>query len=340
MGRAASKASARRRAANRARGEARTRKRVRARPVTPGERTKVTIRCHERRLFLSPYGRLQKGQNPEAAAEAMRNFVGYAFGRAQLMYGFDFHAGVVMGDHPHYDTTDRLANRPRYKNSIHSSLARGVNAKLGRFDSLFAPGGSCDTTTPTDEETLMDLAYTDTNPVKAGLVKWGHLWPGFTTYGWRFGESRTFRLPDWFFDPDNPDNPETVTITRVRPRGIYPDLSDDELSDKLMNLCRELERAKQQEMKAQNRRFMGLKKLAKTNPWHQATSREDRFRIKPRVASTDRWKRSAALRRNRHWAEHYARSRDDFEAGLDPEFPYGTYQMRVRFNVRVADKPP
>ena len=289
---------------------------------------------------MTPYGRPRAGLTDEQRAKELRDFVGYVFGRAQLKYGFDFHAGNVMGNHLHDDLTDRHGNRPNFKNSIHSSIARGFNAKLGRFDSMFAPGGSCDTTTDSDEETLRDLAYTDTNPVTAGLVKWGHLWPGFTTYGWRFGEKRTFRFPKWFCDPDNPDNPETVELVRVRPRGIYPELSDDELSDKLMELCREIEREAQRRMKAENRRFMGLKKLAKTKWWDKPRSYDERFKVQPRVASSDRWRRIAALQRNADWEAEYAKSRDAFERGERPVFPHGTYLLRVRYHVPVAPRPP
>ena len=133
----------------------------------------------------------------------------------------------------------------------------------------------------------------------AELVKRGDIWPGFTTYGWRFGEKRTFRRPKWFFDPKSEDNPETVDVVRVRPKGIYPKLSDEELSDKLMELCEKLEVEKRRQMKADNRRFKGLKKLAKTK-WNGQPSRdEDRFRIKPRVASSDPQRRIAAIRAQR-----------------------------------------
>ena len=40
-----------------------------------------------------------------------------------------------------------------------------------------------------------ELARTADNPVEAGLVKWGRLWPGFTTIGWRLGAMRAFERP-------------------------------------------------------------------------------------------------------------------------------------------------
>lgn len=328
-------ASARRRASNRARAETRDDERVRARPIIPGQRVKITRRCHDRRMFLHPFGDRRKAHT----AKQMVQFYGYTTARAVLKYKVLFHGAEQMGDHHHQDITDKLGNRPNYKNSVHTNLAKGINARLGRFDALWSPGGSCDTETQSDEETLYDLAYTDVNAVEAGLVKWGYLWPGFTTYGWRFGETRVFRRPDWYYDPKNRDNPPEVELTRVRPPGIFPNLSDDELSEKLMQLCRELEVDKQRRMREENRRFMGVKKLMKQQWWRKAVSTEERFTLKPTVASSDDERRAAALEALRLWREQYAKQREAFRQGLDPIFPYGTYMLRVIYNVRVA-KPP
>ncbi|MBV1858622.1 MAG: hypothetical protein KUG77_09445 [Nannocystaceae bacterium] len=87
------------------------------------------------------------------------------------------------------------------KNSVHSNLARCLNGRFGRFDTVWSRGGSGDTAAASDHDSLDDLAYTDCNPVTSGLVKWAHLWPGFTTYGWPFGEARTFKRPDWYYNP-------------------------------------------------------------------------------------------------------------------------------------------
>jgi putative transposase len=215
---------------------------------------------------------LSTGRTPDE----IKNFFGYALGRSLSLYTVDFHAGNQMGDHHHIDATDVLGNRPGFKNSFHSTLARGLNAKRGRFDSFWSGGGSCDTCQPTDEEALMDLVYTDTNPVKAGLVKWGHRWPGFTTYGWRFGETRVFKRPDWFCDPDNPDNPEEVRVTRIRPK-IFMHLSDDELFDLLMQKIREHERQIQEEMRKANSRGRGtgrnVSEIAKLSAMGSCTRR-------------------------------------------------------------------
>ena len=328
-------ASKKRRQANRARGKARDYERVRARSIEPGARVMITRRCHDRRFFLTPCGDPRKGHTSEETA----NFFGYTLARAVKIYGVSFHGAAQMGNHHHTNITDRLGNRPNFKNSVHTNLAKGLNARFGRFDSVWSGGGSCDTVTPSDDDTLEDLAYSDCNPTCAGLVKWGHLWPGFSTYGWRFGETRTFKRPDWYYDPKNADNPQSIELTRTRP-DIFPELSDDELSDKLLERCAQIERKAQAEMKAENRRFMGLQKLAKTKWWKRAKSPEKRFKTVPTVASSQAGKRRKELRKNEDWRREYAGQRDEYRAGRPATFPAGSYFLTTIYGAAVDTKPP
>ena len=331
---ALAKLSARRRAANRARGEARPHRRVRARPIYEDTRVKITRRCHDRRMYLTPFGDPRRGHTAEETA----NFCGYTFARAQRLYGFKFHAATVMGNHHHLDATDVRGNRPYFKNSIHSVMARGFNARFGRFDSMWSGGGSCDTVTPSDDQALEGIAYTDVNAVSAGLVKWAEDWPGFSTYGWRFGETRVFIRPHWFFDPKNPDNPETIRLTRVRPN-IFPELSDDELFDRLMEKCREVEAKCHGEMKAANRRFMGIKKLQRTKWWKRAKSPEARFKTVPTVASSQADLRAAELARQAAWRAAYADALDKNDRGEPAALPFGAFLLVRYYGFPMADAP-
>jgi putative transposase len=297
--------------------------------VYQGTRLKITRRCLEQRMFLAT------GPEPEA----LRNFYGYTLGVALQRYGLEMHAGCQMSNHHHLDLTDVFGTRPAFKDSMHANVARGLNAKRGRFDHFWESGGSCDTCAPSDEESLEDLVYTDLNPVKAGLVKWGHRWPGFTTYGWKFGETRTFKRPSWYFDPENPDNPDVVHITRVRPK-IFMHLSDDELWEKLMKRIRERELQIQAEMRQEGRRFMGEKKLGKQKWSRKPETPTDKFTVTPKVAASCRWRRLAQLQRDRHWERAYADARAELKAGKNPTFPTGTYQLRLLCGVQVAQAPP
>jgi putative transposase len=320
-------ASAARRANNRARGEARGYPRVRARPIYPGRSYKITRRCVGRLLLLSP----------GTQADELTNFIGYCLAYAATRYGIQVHASVWMSNHHHTDVTDPDGNLVPFKQLLHSMIARGRNARLGRQDSFWSGDDACDTGRSTDDESLKDLVYTLTNPVKAGLVKWGRLWLGFTTIGWRFGETRTFRRPDRFFDASG-EMPEEVSLTLVRPP-IFPKLDDDAVYDKLMTEVRANEVAIQQDMRRKGRRFMGRRKLA-GQPWNRAPqSFEERFTVAPKHAASSKWLVLAALQRSRDWERQYAAARALLRARRPAVFPAGTYWMRRFASVDVAAQP-
>ncbi|PRQ02188.1 hypothetical protein ENSA5_25230 [Enhygromyxa salina] len=321
-------ASAARRAKNRARGLARGYPRVRARPILRGGRYKITRRCVGRLFLFSP------GYKP---AE-LTNFLGYCLAYAATRYGIQVHSSLWMSNHHHTDLTDPDANLVPFKQLLHSLVARGRNAQLGRTDSVWSGDAPCDTQRPTDDESLMDLVYTLTNPVEAGLVKWSRDWPSFTTIGWRFGETRTFKRPDGIFNEDG-DMPEEVSLTLVRP-AIFSKLDDDAFYDKLMDAVRERELEIHRYMRKVGRRFMGQRKLARQR-WNRAPqSFEERFTITPKHAASCLRLVLNEVARDREWERDYAAARAALLAGEPAVFPAGTYWMRRFAGVDVIAQAP
>ena len=190
-----------------------------------------------------------------------------------------------------------------------------------------------------DEATLEDIVYTYTNPVEAGLVKWAGDWPGFTTYGWRFGEVRRFYRPKWFYDPNNADVPDYVDVKLERPQ-IFLELTDDELYELIMRRVRE----RSIELRARNRkaglrRIKGLNKVQRQK-WNEPPRTESaHFKRKPTVSARSKWTRIAALQRKQEWSLEYAEARRQTLAGGDPVYPYGTYWMPRFAGARVAAGP-
>lgn len=212
-------ARANRRRVNRDRAAARPHARVRARPILPGVRYKVTRRCHGRQFLLAP-------DDPE-----VRSIIGYCLGVAARRYSIELHAVCVLVNHLHIDLTDPLALLPDFKCLFNSLVARALNHRRKRFDALWSPERGCDTKMVTDNDLVDGMAYTLANPVSAGLVKWGHRWPGLTTAGLKFGESLSFRRPEGFFDGQNAHLPDRVEVTIVRP--ALAEMSDDEFDARL-----------------------------------------------------------------------------------------------------------
>lgn len=279
-------------------------------------------------MFLAP------GHDPESIV----NFLGYCLAHAANKYGIQVHACVVMSNHHHTDVTDPLARLPAFKQLFHSMIARGINAKEERGDSFWSSGESCDTTRPTDDATLKDLIYTITNPVKHRIVAWSQEWPGFSTQGWRFGETRVFRRPPWFFDKKG-EMPETVSLTLVRPP-IFLELSDDEFYAKLEQAVRQRELDHQEEFRREGRSFRGVPKVARPRRGRAGKRYEERFKVKPKVAASCKWRRLAQLQKDRDWEREYAAARERLLAGLPAVFPAGTYWMKHFAGVEVAELAP
>jgi hypothetical protein len=320
--------SADRRARNREHGERRSYPRVRARPIYKGRSYKITRRCLEQRMFFVP----------DSRATELNNLIGYCLAHAAKQFKIQVHACVFMSNHHHTDVTDPHGNLIGFKQLFHSLVARGVNAMRGRNDAVWTRDRPCDTRRSNEEKSLRDLVYTLTNPVKDGLVKWGEDWPGFTTHGWRFGETRTFKRPADLFDKQG-DMPETVELTLYRPP-IYMDLDDDDFFKFLMDAVHTREKGFQDERRLQNLRFMGAQKVRQQN-WKRAPqSFEERFKQAPRVAVASKWLRLAELQRDRDWERKYAEAREELLRGKDVVFPEGTYWLRRFAGVKVAGRAP
>ncbi|NVB39596.1 hypothetical protein G6O69_17270 [Pseudenhygromyxa sp. WMMC2535] len=279
-------------------------------------------------MFLAP------GHDPET----LLNFIGYCLAHSANSHGIEIHAAVMMSNHYHIDITDPHGQLAAFKQLFNSLLARGLNVMRRRFDRFWSGDGACDTRRSSDDDTLADLVYTLTNPVKAGLVKWARQWPGFSTSGWRFGETRSFRRPDWFFD-DAGSMPPEVSLTLVRPR-VFSELDDDQLYERLIAAVRAAEFEAQSKLRSKGRRFMGLRKLAKQGWNRAALSAEERFGVAPKVAASSKWLRMALLQRDRAWERAYAAAREAWLAGEQVEFPSGTYWLRRFAGVAVAQGPP
>jgi hypothetical protein len=276
--------------------------------------------------------------SPDTHAEEIRNLVGYCLAHAANQFRIQVHACVFMSNHHHTDVTDPDGNLIAFKQLFHSLLARGINALRGRFDSVWSCDKACDTRRPTDEQSLKDLVYTLTNPVKDGLVKRGDLWEGFTTYGWRFGETRRFKRPAFLFDAEG-KMPKTAELTLHRPP-IFSNLSDDQLFDVLMEAVRTSEKKVHEEFQLSHRRFMGREKL-RAQRWSRIPkSFEEHFKQAPRIASSSKWQRLAEQQRDREWEHKYAEAREQMLAGRDAVFPIGTYWLRRFAGVTVGERAP
>ena len=315
--------SAARRRQNR---ERKRERRVRARPVPPGRRYKITRRCFERRLYLTP-------SSPE-----VKQILGYLLGYCLHKYGLQLHAACFMGNHYHLDVTDVRGNFPGFKSTFNGLVARRLNAHRGRRDRFWSADRGCDVELTDDNDVIDRMSYTLANPVTAGLVPRATRWPSLTTAGMAFGDSMHFRRPSGFFDEKDGDMPASTEVELTRPN-VMKGLTDGELHALLTDRVRVREQEAKAQLRKQKRRFMLESRIAKQHWNRKPRSTEERFKTTPTVAAGCKWTRIAALQRNREWEEAYADARDADVPGASPVYPFGTYLRRLYGGVRVAAAP-
>jgi len=291
--------------------------------VVPGRRYKITRRCLERRFFMTP-------DTPE-----VEQILGYILGFCLDHYVLELHAACFMSNHYHLDVTDPYGQFPAFKCKFNSLVAKALNAHRGRFDCFWSADAPCDVELVSDEDVVDRMAYTLANPVTAGLVRRAGRWPGFTTAGDAFGTQLKFSRPVGYFDSSNPNVPDEVSVTLVRPK-VMLELSDAEFQELLEDKVRMREVAAGAELRAHNRRFLGEARVLRQRWQDRPGTREPRFETRPRIAASSSWARVAAEQRDRDWEAEYAAA---WEAQLRREpavFPYGTYAEHRFRNVRVA----
>lgn len=296
------------------------------RRVIPGDTYLVTRRCSERRFFLRP--------GPEVNAIIL-----YCLALAAERYGISLHAFVVLSDHYHFILTDPRGVLPLFEHHFDLLVARALNARYGRFENLWAQGTYSAVVLPDRDAVLDKIAYVLANPVSAGLVCRSELWPGLISRPSQIGAPpRPVPRPPQFFRQTGPNAlPAEVQLQLTVPPALV-ELPLEEVRDLVAaRLADHEERARQER---QGRSFLGRRGVLKQRVLDRPRDHEPRFRLNPRVAGRDKWKRIEALGRLRDFLTAYSQAWEQFKAGFRTVvFPAGTWKLRRELGV-WCEAPP
>jgi REP element-mobilizing transposase RayT len=284
----------------------------------------VTRRCSERRFFLRPSRKSKKA-------------ILYALAVAAERYGVLVHAFCVLSNHLHLVLTDARGCLPEFMRDFSSLVARTVNVSVGHVEALFAGKGYSAVELVGPEDVVAKIAYTLANPVAAGLVEHGSLWPGLRTSPNQLGSATlTARRPKFFFD-ESGFMPSSAELRLTVPP-CFP--SANEFRARVEAELRELEAQRRAEVVASGRRFLGAAAVLAQDPHARPASNERRFGLIPRVAARDKWKRMEALSRLKTFLVEYRAAWVARRAGLaNVVFPAGTWLLRVMHDVPCAAPP-
>lgn len=291
------------------------------RRIVEGATYLLTRRCFSRMFLLRP--------------SALTNAVfEYALGLAAQRYGIRLHAYCVLSNHWHCVLTDPNGKLPKFAQDLASIVARALNASFAREESFWAPGSYSAVELQEPADVVDKMAYGLANPVAAGLVRRGSMWPGLWSPPTRIGSGpRTVMRPDHFFRPEG-EMPDSVGLELHCPPGFE---SSDEARKRVMDALERKEDEAARAMAAEGRAFLGARKAMAQRPFARPTTMALYRGLNPRVASRDKWKRIEAIGRLKTFLADYREAWRAFTDGRrGTTFPNGTYWMRVAFGVRCV----
>lgn len=295
---------------------------ARPRPVIPGKFLFITRRCTQREYLLRP-------------DEEVNNAFTYCLGEAAQRCEIDVILSQMITNHQHTSLYDEHGREVEFREHFHKMVAKVMNAYRGRWENFWSAEEPCVVETITAEDLLDKLVYIATNPVKDGLVEKVHHWPGPNfVKALLTGKKMKARRPKHFFS-ENGTMPREIELALQLPEHFQ---GKELFLAELKRRIAEVEEQCARERMKTGRRVVGRRRILRQSWKDSPTSREPRRTLRPRVAARSRWARVAALQRNKEWEAAYRAARLDWLAGLEVEFPYGTYWLRRFANVRV--KPP
>jgi REP element-mobilizing transposase RayT len=288
------------------------------RQVLPAATYLVTRRCAQRQFLLKP-------------STVTNDVFLYLLAVAAQRFGIQVHAFCVLSNHFHLVVTDTQARLPAFHQFLDALVARALNASLGRWEAFWAPNSYSAVRLLSPSDILDKSAYVLANPVAAGLVRTGRLWPGLWSAPERIGaEPFDVRRPTHFFDPKG-CLPETVSLQLIPPPGFA---SGDEFREKLAVEVAELEARASRNATGG---FLGVARIVAQKTTGRPGPGEPRRTLNPRVAARDKWKRIEALGRLAEFLRAYRHAWAARREGKrNVIFPCGTYALRVVHGVPCA----
>jgi putative transposase len=288
------------------------------RQILAGATYLVTRRCAQRQFLLRP-------------SKTVNEVFRYVLAVAAARFGILVHAYCVLSNHYHLVVTDPDARLPEFHQLLDALVARALNASLGRWEAFWAPNSYSAVTLASAADIVEKAAYVLANPVAAGLVRSGALWPGLWSAPEQIGGVAVeVRRPKHFFDPKG-SMPETATLDLTVPPGFE---TAETFRYQLADALARLEEVASRELGGH---FMGIARVLAQKPTARPAPGEPRRTMNPRVAARDKWKRIEALGRLKEFLSAYRAAWTARRAGeLGAIFPSGTYLLRVMHGVPCA----
>lgn len=294
----------------------------------PRERTTFAVcrRVQERQFLL----------RPDAKLTAM---ITWLIAACAEPFDIELHAVTVMSTHFHMVLSCEEQRVSAFMELLDANLAKAVNVlRGGRRGIVFEPNRLGIVELKTVDAVVFEMAYTIVNPVAAGLVWSPEDWPGLSVQLEEIGVGElSGTMPSYYFCA------KTWPMHAARAVVLPACLLELGEATARRRLDAEVERQvglARSEIKASRWKVLGPIGARAVSPLDRAKSEESFGALHPHFATgPGRVKeRIEAARELKTFRADYRAAWERYKAGeRDVVFPCGTYLMRVRHGVRVAD---
>jgi putative transposase len=297
--------------------------------VLPGATYLITRRTNRRHHLFAP--------DP-----AMGQLFTFVLATCAVKYGILVHNAELMSTHEHIVITDVLGVLPDFLRELHRLVALGTKVLRKWEGSVWDSEKTSVVRLLTPQAIVEKVAYCMANPVAAGLVRRARDWPGVSTTPEQLGTAvLTAARPKIFFDANNSQWPETVSIALTLPPAIEKEMSVEVFQ---RQVAAELERQEQEarrEVAKAGRTFLGADRCRQTSPYRRAHSFEA-LRDRNPTFAVGRGNREAffaAVEELRAFRAAYREALQKWRQGKRTvAFPAGTWAMKQLHAAVVAER--
>ena len=284
-----------------------------------GQSVMLTRRCRDRYFFLRP-------------GKDVNSITRYEFSKAANRYGLEIHGLMVMSNHPHIIATDYRADRSDFMRDSMSGIAKNGNKLHGRSGSFWDEKRYNDVILLDQDALEEKLLYVWLNPVEAGLVKRAEDWPGYKILPDDWGKK--VKIPR--SGVHNERNPEYIEFVAQPPPG-YEEMTLEEVKAHFNALLKEAENEIGARFRKIGKKFMGIKKIRKIDPFEQPKKEEEKTELTPMFASKNRQNMMRAIEIYKTFIDEYETKRQRWQLGKKVEFPCGTIWLKKHARVKCQE---
>lgn len=263
----------------------------------------------------------------------------YCLAYAAKLHGVIVHAACLMSTHSHEVITDVRGEFPRFLQTFHRNLALCTKAYRGWPEEVFNKKSSAVHALLTPDAIIESIAYLIANPVEALAVRYARDWPGAQTLPGDIG-TRVIHVkrPAHYFDPNNPEWPDTIELRLEMPPALELDYGLELAQERIADRVRQRQHQAWNKARRTGIGFVGAKRVVRFAHTKRAKSYEVFGGLSPQFsAAGHRGAASAAVRRLRTFRARYREALARWTGG-DREvcFPDGTWWMRVCHGARCG----